>query len=383
MRKKKYAPLAVLTAISLLLLTSSCMGNPRSETIIIPAADEDQTNEGDNAQSFQVQTIYRLPALAATDISLLGWTSNADLVGLDAESRASMTTGLRLQRLGKPYEQFKPLDSLIPGANWFGLSPNGRQIAYIAKSTTGTALTLLSLTDGKAVQSAAPPNSEWQLQSRTLNWSGNSRFLSYLVSGEDRTEQRIVVCDSADGQVKLYPLTGLQDFGEIVKVVLSDDGSGALIETGKTVAFAKRSGSGYAVQYDHPSGNGESEWVNDSQFAFLGFDGTLFQYDSRNGELSVLLEKVDSFRLSPDRKLIAYTLNDQDTIFAGRLQGNNVLYKGSVYQGVYPFQMTWSPDGGALLVDGSKRYARSAAQIQPSSEAKPAVDLLPFIIQFR
>lgn len=372
-------------AALILLLTSGCMGGPRSETIVIPGTDDDQMNSGaTTGQSFRVKTIYRLPASAANGAQLLGWANNADLVALSAESRAATSTGLQLQRLAPPYEQFQPMEGTVPAAGWYALSPDGTRTAFIAKAKTGTELTLASLTDGKSAHMAAPPNGQWQMLSGSLSWSNNGRFVSYLVvSAEERGQLRIVVCDTVDRTAELYPLTGLQSYGELIKVALSDDGSGALIDTGKTVAFAKRNGDGYAVQYDRPSGFGESAWVGESQFAFLGSDGTLFQYDIRNGELSVLLEKVDSFRLSADRKSIAYTQDEKDTIFAGKLQGNNILYSEAVYQGVYPLRMDWSPDGGALLVDGRKRYAHAAAQGMPAVESNPVVDQLPFIIRFR
>ena len=146
--------------------------------------------------------------------------------------------------------------------------------------------------------------------------------------------------------------------------------------------LAKREGSGFRVQYDHPSGpNGPYGSTND-QFVFLGGDNTLFEYDRRNGELSVLLEKVGSFRISSDREAIAYTQNEKDTIYAGKLQGNNILYRNVVYQGIVPLQMHWSPGNDALLIDGWKQYARSAEQSMPTTAA-PEAAKQPFIIEFQ
>ncbi|REE55420.1 hypothetical protein A8990_16912 [Paenibacillus taihuensis] len=373
----------ILLAAIILLVSIGCMSNPRSETIIISNTEEDQMSDGDSGQSFRVSTIYRLTDSAATDMQTLGWSGKSNLIGLSAASGGSMETGLRVQQLAPPYEQFKPMDSMLPDYNWFALSPDGTRIAYLVKSKTGNALAFLSLSNGKTVQINAPLNAQYQLSSRNLKWSANSRFVSYLVRGEGRGNMQIVVFNVKEETAMYLQLTGLRDFGEVKMVGLSEDGSRALIDTGNMVEMAERVGDEFTVRYDHPSRDEESAWVNENQFAFLGADGTLFQYDCRNGELAVLLEKVDSFEISADRKLIAYTQNEKDTIFAGRLQGNNVLYQEAVYQGVYPVRMSWSPDDSALLVDGRRRSAAAAEQSQAAPETAPPARLLPFIIQFQ
>ena len=80
----------------------------------------------------------------------------------------------------------------------------------------------------------------------------------------------------------------------------------------------------------------------------------MYVYDRRNHELSILLEKVDSFEFSQDRKYVAYSQNGEDTIYAGKLQGKNVLSAEPIYHGVIPSKMYWSSDHRRLLVNGRK-----------------------------
>ncbi|NBD26287.1 hypothetical protein [Paenibacillus glycinis] len=375
-RRMAFLPAALA---ALLVLMSGCTGSPRSETIVIPGTADDRMS-GANGQPFQVKTIYRLPA---PNGQLLGWTGPEAVLGLSRGSAPSLDTSLQLERLSAPYDKAEQLRSVDINTDIFELSPDGRSISGIGKDRSGNFLEDISVADGTSKSAAAPDGMSWKLYSRSLKWSGNSRYVSFLVAGSARGQTNIAAYDTQAGTVKTYPLAGtLRSSGYAQSVVLSDDAGGALIQTEDTVMLAKREGSGYRVQYDHPSGAEQAVWVTNDQFAFLGGDGTLFEYDRRNGELSVLLEKVGSFRISSDRKVIAYTQNEKDTIYAGKLQGNNVLYRNVVYQGIVPLQMHWSPGNDALLIEGWKQYARSEEQSMPSSAAPEAANQ-PFIIEFR
>ncbi|SFI27602.1 hypothetical protein SAMN02799624_00053 [Paenibacillus sp. UNC496MF] len=378
---------AALAGALLLLPLAGCMGDPRSETIVIPGTeDEGPAGEAGSGTPFQVKTIYPLPVAEKYKLPVLGWAAGDALVGYFAAGdapEASSTFGL--QRLDPPYERPKPLAGAMNLDTEYGaLSPDGKTIAGFAKAANGIGLALFPLDGGQVEQVSEAARKQRPLYSRTLQWSGNGRYLSYLAYGEARGELRVAVYDEKSGKLGQLPLAGLQDSGSEATVVLTDDGSGALIEDGKTIAMAKREGGGFKVRYDHPSGIGPGVWVDNERFAFLGADGTLFQYDGRSGELSVLLEKVAYFSLSPDRKAIAYTRNDPDdvSVYAGKLQGNNVLSQSAVFQGVIPFQMAWSPSGSALLIDGGKPYASTAQETAPSAVAGDG-RRQTFVIRFR
>src|SRR5690606_39255647 len=89
--------------------------------------------------------------------------------------------------------------------------------------------------------------------------------------------------------------------------------------------------------------------------AFIGTDGTLFAHDLRNDGYAVLLDQAGGFALSRDRSHIAYTTSDA-AVEVAKLQGNNLLYKTTVYRGIVADGLAWSPDGGSLLIQGRKPY---------------------------
>ncbi|MFC4810087.1 hypothetical protein [Paenibacillus sp. GCM10023250] len=378
---------AALACMLLLLALAGCMDDPRSETIVIPGTeDEGPAGEAGSGTPFRVKTIYPLPVEEKYKLPVLGWADGDALIGYFAAGTAPGTAEIRgLQQLDPPYEQPKPLAGAgnLLMDDFGALSPDGKTIAVLAKTAKGIGLTLVTVDGGQVKR--VPETTQKQLYSPALRWSGNGRFLSYLAYGEARGELRIAAYDAKSGTLGELPLAGLQKYGSNATVVLTDDGSGALIEDGKTIAMAKRAGDRFEVKYDHPSGIGAGVWVDDDRFAFLGADGTLFQYDGRSGELSVLLEKVAYFSLSPDRKAIAYTRSDPDdvSVYAGKLQGNNVLSQSAIFQGVIPYLMAWSPSGTALLIDGGKPYASTTAQETAPSAAAVDGRQQTFVIRFQ
>lgn len=116
---------------------------------------------------------------------------------------------------------------------------------------------------------------------------------------------------------------------------------------------------------------------SNDQLAFLGRGGNLYEYDQRNGELSVVLERVTAFEFSADKRFIAYKLQDEDIIYVGKMQGRNVLYNEPVYHSILPLNMKWSPDNTSLFMQGSKIYANPNIVPNDVSVEEPV-----FIIEF-
>ncbi|MGG4092418.1 hypothetical protein [Paenibacillus lautus] len=403
MIRKRFAGLSVLLAIILLL--SGCEGGLRSETIVIPSSEDEQVADSGSAP-FQVKTIYRLPISDTKDDQLLGWEDSGSVLGLfqapDSKMRLSQYL---LQRLSPPYEKFETLQG-VDADHWnLELSPNGKNIAGIKKTKDGNVLKLISLSDGReTIMATIKPRHDLLLTE--LTWSDNSRYISYLVtdvatdvasgpvSGQTdvgvatNPVVKMALYDTTARQVKVYPLKGLRNTGSVSEVKMSDDGQSALIvvqnERTISISMGTINGSSFHIEYEHQAGGDQMAWLNKDQFVFLGTEGEIYEYDRRNMALSVLLERVLSFQLSQDRKYIAYSQkddNDTISIFAGKLQGNNVLYKESVYQGVFPSVMYWSPHNDSLLVNGRKIYSTSRQQTNP----EPSVVSYnqPFIIKFQ
>ncbi|WP_435171992.1 hypothetical protein [Paenibacillus glycanilyticus] len=382
-RKARFRLYLVLAA--LLLTVSGCMGNPRSETIVIPDSEAGQPTVGASVgKAFQVKTIYPLGKWF-DKLGVLGWTNEEELVGYYSGSvPGSPYDGLQL--LAPPYNELKRLTtSLNAGQDLLSLSPDGKQLARLSKSGNGYSLILIPV-DGSTSKSIEGPVQTQRLFSRSLQWSSDNRYLSYLALGDRRDQLSLVVCDVRQGTSKQVPLQGMSDMKNSASAALSEDGGLLLIDNGTLVSMAKLNDEGrFEVIYDHPSAMNGSFWIDANRFIFLGADGTLFQYDSRNGELTVLQEKIASFSLSADRERIAYTQNDGEIIYVGKLQGNNLLSQTAVYQGFVPSLMKWSIGNGKLLVAGSKPFGRAAQENVPApvSEQEGPHDLNGFIIDFQ
>ncbi|CAH0121657.1 hypothetical protein PAE9249_04189 [Paenibacillus sp. CECT 9249] len=361
---KRWKQTAVLLITLLLLLPlAGCIGRPDYETYVISDMEgEQEANEPGNP--FQVQTIFRIPEALGSRMQLLGWLDNAELAGLlpdDDRQKAEPTRGQQiLQRLAPPYEApalLTRIDSASPGM--LRLSPDGQWLAGGA----GQTLTLTSVQNQEVHRLAVSAESGQEMDTKALRWSANSRYISFIAVENKSKQAWIMRCDVRQKELQAIRIQGNIEINPWASVVLSDDGYSALIDDRTKVVMAKRNGTEFEVQYDHASGGTDSVWVDDDRFLFLAQDGTLFQYDNRNRELSILLEKTGFFSLSPDRKSIAYTQSEKESVFAGKLQGNNIIYQETVYQGIIPAQLIWNGDSGALLIDGSKWYVQSEPNV--------------------
>lgn len=280
-----------------------------------------------------------------------------------------------------------------------GLSPDGRLLLGIAKDGEAKrdayTLKLLAAEDGRDV--AAIPYAAFKLRKYPFTWSDNSRYLAYGVREPGASADRIEVYDAKTGGTASYAWTGdTSSMATIVSVKLSNDGAKALIvykddeksrdgqlrEDLSYVMLAERADGAFESRYAHPLADaGSADWVNDSQIVFAGADDTLFGYDARNGALTVLAEGTGLFSLSADKQSIAFSRGD-DTVAAGRLQGNNVLNEAVVYQGIVPVLLAWSPDGDRLLLEGTKPpYAQERAVPAPAEDADGRY--ASFVLQFR
>lgn len=383
MSKKIMFLLASIVLVGCLL--SGCMKDRRTQTIIIPDAEEDREQSQTNGL-FEVKTIYRLPEEIWRDGSVLGWYGPDELLRL-AQDRDS---GQTMESLAAPFEAGMPRFALDKKAAILGLSPDGRYAVSSGAGSDGSfTLQLISLANQS--EKVVDKTASSEFLSKWFMWSDNSRYLSYVTSDDRMKSTTVNVYDSESGELRHYTVPGgiKENFNATVK--FSDDGKTALIINGYSdrpeLTIGTWKGDKFSALYQHELALGTSAaWINSDQAAFIGRDGTLYAYDPRNDAVAVLLERADTFQLSPDRKYIAYT-KDQDTIYAGKLQGNNILNQKLLYQGVIPWQMAWSPDNGELLVQGQKSYARLPVK-QEAREGEVVsgpvpFDYLPFVIEFK
>ncbi|MFN2745548.1 WD40 repeat domain-containing protein [Bacillus sp. z60-18] len=338
----------------LVIIVSSYNVGKRSETIIIPSKEENVQKN----RPFQVKTIYRLPRAD----QLLGWSSSDSVVGFFKGDETSERAKHRLQRLSSPYEKAENLQGIESNTSNLKVSPDGKSIAGVTVSSNKASMNLISLVNGKKTEIASFASSS-EVYVQDVSWSNNSKYVCYLVidAGQDG-QTSLHVFDTDSKTHKTYLLKGFAEKDSLTGVHISDNGRGLLLtvlQMGKkeSIMMGTVNGNRIDIQDKRQNSLGEPVWLNNDQFVFLGTGETLYEYDRRNGELSALLEKVAAFTFSNDRKKIAYFLNDKDSIYAGKLQGKNILYEEPVYHGTIPSEIYWSPDGNSLLVNAQNQYS--------------------------
>lgn len=343
----------------LMMLLSGCREDVHSETVIIP--DDGETEQASqSSSSFQVKAIYRLPDAFTNEGYWLGWTSADSLAG--AFKTAGTPESFNMIRLSYPYEQSENIKAVRDNTQ-LELSPDGKYTAEISSSNTGTSLKVDPLKDGERTE-VASFSSGGQQYLQDISWSGNSRFLSYLVlNASDSDKSSVYLYDLQTHASRQYPLKNIEKGDTLLSVNVSDDGHGVLFtlfeadRPGKTVLmFGRMTDPDIKILYTRETVEEQNTWISNDQFAFLGPDGTLYEYDQRNSELSVILENLSAFKLSDDKKIIAYSQQGEDAVYVGKMQGRNVVYREPVYHGMMPSDMYWNTDHTKLLLKGAGSY---------------------------
>ncbi|WP_404303250.1 hypothetical protein [Paenibacillus sp. DP01] len=372
--KYKYVVMPLVVSLVILLL-SGCGSEPKTETVVI--ADSNEVSSTDqSSRPFQVQKIYRLPDRFANRGQLLGWSSGDAIIA----SFGAMTILKRgtLERLTYPYEQSKVISEIDKVTSNTILSPDGKYICEVSPSSSETTLKLISLQDGKEKEiDRISTRNESYVQ--YVSWSSNSSYISYLVENlVDHGTDSLYIYDVGSQTSSKYQLKGILKEDTLLSVNLANDGRSVLLQLfgakqgqKKVLTLGKVSGKNIEFQYERQIGGDSVAWMNNDQFVFLGTDNSLYEYDQRNGELSVILEKVLDFEFSPDRKNIAYTVYDQNVTYVAKVQGRNILYNEPVYRGIVPTHMYWNPNNKSVLLQGQKQLdsSQTAPTDSPSKES--------------
>ncbi|KAF6615449.1 MULTISPECIES: hypothetical protein [Paenibacillus] len=372
--KYKYVVMPLVVSLVILLL-SGCGSEPKTETVVI--ADSNEVSSTDqSSRPFQVQKIYRLPDRFANRGQLLGWSSGDAIIA----SFGAMTILKRgtLERLTYPYEQSKVISEIDKVTSNTILSPDGKYICEVSPSSSETTLKLISLQDGKEKEiDRISTRNESYVQ--YVSWSSNSSYISYLVENlVDHGADSLYIYDVGSQTSSKYQLKGILKEDTLLSVNLANDGRSVLLQLfgakqgqKKVLTLGKISGKNIEFQYERQIGGDSVAWMNNDQFVFLGTDNSLYEYDQRNGELSVILEKVLDFEFSPDRKNIAYTVYDQNVTYVAKVQGRNILYNEPVYRGIVPTHMYWNPNNKSVLLQGQKQLdsSQTAPTDSPSKES--------------
>lgn len=339
--------------IAACLVLTSCAQGPRVETIIIE--EEPRPVPSAAPSLFEVETIY--PVLQQEDADSLGW--------LDADAVLAVDGGYedmsRFYRADYPYDSLSELretNDIFSPENVI-LSPDGRYIAYImVGGPGGLSLKLTSMT-GEENKLLEVEQLDQKLGG--LSWSGNSRYLCFMMRDGDGRELTIGVYDTEDGSIGSYSMD--QDLSAYMTAVhISDNGESAAIvkqsDRSSSLEYGRLDNNRFVSEYKHSiSSEGQVEWIHPDQIVFTGSDGVLYAYDRRNDAVTVLLRDIGIFRMSQDREYMAFM--QENSVYAARLYGNNVVDKKLIYQGIFATRLDWSPDNGKLLLSGAKRLQRA------------------------
>lgn len=358
------------------MLVSGCGNSSGSKTVIIP----DTLTAGeqlDAAVLFEVKQIYKVLQNDEDAGEVLGWLDGDRVLGIfvgkdrvrsvervDYRNRSRQKTAMESEtrEIGE-------------------LSPDGTQLALVENGKTSVKLVLTNVET--AVETVVSDFSGTASEASTPSWSNNGRYAAYSATDRRSDTMRVVVYDAIEARSDQYPITGWKGRdGTVTRVLPSDDGKSALLsifaDGQPYVAFGVLNNDQLAIRYEHPLLHEDgADYVDDDRFLFVGSMGTLYAYDTRNASTTVILERVGSFRLSRDRKSIAYS-KEPDSVYAAKLQGNSILYEKAVYKGVVSGRLDWSPDGHKLLVRG-----RQSVGMRPAVSAAAAPDHSPLIIEFK
>lgn len=387
-RNRKAATQACFLVLLLLTLAlTGCAGALGTETIIIPDEAEEEP-AASSSDMFEIDALYRLPNGDRKYGGLFRWTGSGELIRLTWGFKG----GIAVDKFAAPYDKAARIRDIEGYLLDIGnLSPDGRYLigySYSEDAGQESKLTLVTIESGEEKEIGAL-RSVLRMGASSITWSDNGDSFSYFTLSEEG-RLGIEVYHTANGAKEMYVLPEQNGATFYYSVKLSDDGRSAIVikeEKGIPVTFelGKLEDGKFVPQYEHTMHQyGSVDWIDPYRVAFTGTDGTLFAHDLRNDGYAVLLDQVSGFALSPDRSFIAYSTPDA-TVEVAKLQGNNLLYKTTVYRGIVADGLVWSPDGGSLLIQGRKPYDDAAIPQAAVKETQPAQDFSfqQIVIDFR
>ncbi|MCR8631787.1 hypothetical protein [Paenibacillus radicis (ex Xue et al. 2023)] len=363
------------------LVLSGCSGELKTKTIIIPDSEESNPIQTVN-EDFVVNKIYKLMEEDTSNGDILGWADKEQVLGVFGRKDKERS----LERIDYSYNSRQKLINIAANTEVENVSPNGVYLVKTAANEDGQRKLLLhNLTDNK--EDVITEIVKTNIRTNPVTWSNNSRFVASLQWDRNKAETKLIIYDviSRSANELLFPNRNERDM--IYNVKVSDDGKSVLLmkfADGQTyVVYGKLVGSEMANQYEQPvNSEGSFDFINDDQIMFVGQKGTLYLYDIRNANTTILLDQIGSFGLSSDRKYIAFS-KGRESIYVAKLQGNTVVNEIEIYKGMIPFQMNWSKDNKKILIYGWRSYGPL-----PVAVPRPALTTTPerngpFIIEFK
>ncbi|QGQ94700.1 hypothetical protein EHS13_07265 [Paenibacillus psychroresistens] len=377
----------IVVFVLLSFLIAGCTNELKPKTVIIPDTEESSEPDGVN-EEFAVNKIYTLADPGDGNGDILGWIDQKQVIGLYGNDQSRS-----FERVDYKYNSHQEIKAVKSSKQMAKLAPDGMHIAYFENKEITNQLKLLDLANSKEI--VIQDNVVGPYLLNALTWSNNSQYVTNAVENEKVKDGSFIAYDILHNSSNQYQVPGWNFREMSFGVKISDDGKSAMIikvaDGQYKLIYGELKGSGFVSIFEQPINvDGTYDYINDNQIIFVSAGGALSIYDRRNTTITNLLEHINAFQLSKDRKYIAYS-KDQEEIFVAKLQGNNIINEKSIYKGLIPFHMQWSPDNKKILLSGRKPYASEAAPV-PAASREPAVaapaqittiDNLPFIIEFK
>ncbi|UQZ86583.1 hypothetical protein SK3146_05876 [Paenibacillus konkukensis] len=366
---------ALVFCALLCLALAGCAGRLSDKIVVIPDTEEAGESADSGHNGLEVGKIYKLPEQDITGSDIAGWIDNRRVIGLIGGSAGRHLTAIDYQTGTREAWQDTATERIELGA----VSPDGKYIALTRYNGEKETYSLLSTVSDRqeAVMSESDAGAA-AARTSPLAWSNNSRYVAYAKEKSRFGEAALVVYDRQTAAVNSWALPGWQ----VVYAKAADDGASAVIvrmEGGQPyAAYGTLSEGAFELRYEHNLNHADGvDFISDDQIVLSGANGALITYDKRNSSTAVLLEQVGIFKLSNDSKYIVYS-KESESLYAAKLQGNNVLNEQSIYKGIVPTRLDWSPDNKKILLNGRKWFEARPA---PALQVVPAKT--PLIIEFK
>jgi hypothetical protein len=356
---------SILVLLTVVLLSGCSSLEFKSRTIVLPeteAVPELAHSNGD----FEVNKIYRMFEDEERMIQILGWNDDEHLIG----KYMSIDLGQALKSIDYRKQTSETVTNLNINTAPSQLSPDRRYVSIYAWDEQGgrtTKLYDLKDNDTTTIVDNNIPSSELMM------WSNNSRYVAFFLWDDQRREEKLNIYDVSTKKLKQVGVPLSEEKSWVRYAKISDDGQTALIvkqlyDT-QLVLFGKIEGSQLVKIYEHKlSSDGAVDYLNNDQIMFVSENNLLFVFDRRNKATTILSEQIGVFRLTADRKYIAYSKDSQNT-YVAKLQGNNLLNEQEIFKGMNPAQLEWNPSGNKLYVNGWKSFdaqRKSKSSVQNS-----------------
>ncbi|OBZ12737.1 hypothetical protein [Bacillus sp. FJAT-26390] len=355
--------------LTVVLLSGCSSLEFKSKTIVIPETEAVPELAHSNGE-FEVNKIYRMFEDEERSMQIFGWTDDEHLIG----KIMSIDMGQTMRKIDYRKQTSETVTSLNINAEPSQLSPDRRYISLYAwdeHEGKTTKLYDLKNDDTTTIVDNNFPSSGM------IMWSNNSRYVAFFLWDDQWREEKLHIYDVTTKKLKQVEMPLSEEKSWVRYAKMSDDGQTVLIVYNQSVLFGKLDGNQLVKIYEHKlSNDGAVDYLNNDQIMFVSENNLLFVFDRRNKATSILSEQIGAFRLTADRKYIAYSKDAQNT-YVAKLQGNNLLNEQEVFKGMNPAQLEWNPSGKKLYVNGWKSF-----DAQRKSKTS-VLNAMQYIIEFK